>query len=50
MDCKFEFLSNVYTCDICSKEFNYCVEYLDHQSVHDGDPVFKCDKCTKVIH
>jgi predicted RNA-binding Zn-ribbon protein involved in translation (DUF1610 family) len=39
---------NVYTCDICSKQFNNCLEHLDHQSVHNGQPVFKCDKCPEV--
>jgi hypothetical protein len=45
---KFELPENVYTCDICSKQFNNCLEHLDHQSVHNGQPVFKCDKCPEV--
>lgn len=44
-----ETLSDCYTCEICDREFNSCWDYLDHQETHNGQPVFKCDKCTEVV-
>lgn len=45
---KLQYCDNTYTCDICSTEFVSCEEYLDHQESHNGNPVFKCDKCEEV--
>lgn len=38
----------IYNCDICNKPFEEVFEYLDHQETHNGQPVFKCEKCTEV--
>ncbi|XP_063930713.1 zinc finger protein 675-like isoform X1 [Zophobas morio] len=38
-----------YICEICSKRFNTCLEHLEHQSTHNGSPVYKCDKCEEVF-
>lgn len=39
---------NVYTCEICKKEFSSFFEYFDHQEIHNGELVFKCSKCLEV--
>ncbi|KAL3271163.1 hypothetical protein HHI36_021661 [Cryptolaemus montrouzieri] len=40
---------NLYRCDICKNEFDQIFEYLDHQFEHNGNPVFKCDKCNVTL-
>ncbi|XP_045465600.1 zinc finger protein 675-like [Harmonia axyridis] len=46
---KFSLSENTYTCEICEKVFDEIFVYLDHQTSHDGETVFKCDKCDATL-
>lgn len=38
----------LYKCEICKKEFDTCIEHLNHQDEHNGEQVFKCSTCNEV--
>lgn len=48
VDATFQFSSFTYQCNICSKKFDTCLGYLEHQDEHEGKPLFKCEKCDEV--
>lgn len=48
-DFEYSLCENTYTCDICEEKFDQIFTYLDHQTSHDGKPLFKCDKCDTTL-
>ncbi|KAF5298636.1 hypothetical protein FQR65_LT09732 [Abscondita terminalis] len=46
---KNDFMDITYQCEFCSHDFDNCFEFLDHQHTHDGEAVFRCDKCPEIF-
>ncbi|CAG9765298.1 unnamed protein product [Ceutorhynchus assimilis] len=46
---KSEEKSQLYTCDFCNREFDYFLDYLDHQETHDGQTTWSCTKCKETF-